>query len=70
MPVTITKIPQLNSVVIKQKGVHFFIAAPDSFIIDKIGFLTLVRELVRMEFIDLKELDKIMEEEGWYSVST
>lgn len=57
--VQITKIPSLNSVVIKQKGGHFFIAAPDSLIIDKDGFLRLIEELGNVGFITWQELEQI-----------
>jgi hypothetical protein len=49
--VKITQIPLLNSVVIKQKDIHFFIAAPNSFIIDREGWLRLTEELMRIGFI-------------------
>lgn len=66
----ITKIPQLNSVVIKQKEGHFFISVPNSIIIDKDGWLKLTHEFVKMGFIEKKDLDDILEKEGWYSTST
>jgi hypothetical protein len=47
----ITQIPQLNSIVIKQEQGHFFIAAPNSIIIDKVGWLRLTEELVRIGFL-------------------
>lgn len=59
--VFITKIPLLNSVVIKQKGGHVFIAAQDSFIIDKIGLLSLIEELVDIDFIDKVDLEDMVE---------
>lgn len=52
----LTKIPQLNSIVIKQEGGHFFIAAPNSFIIDKDGYLRLVKELLEIGFISEEDL--------------
>ncbi len=62
----ITKIPQLNSVVLKQEGGHFFIAAPNSFIIDKSGLLQLIVELGKMEFISEKDVEAIYDFlKGW-----
>lgn len=58
----ITRIPQLNSVVIKQEGGRFFISTPNSFIIDKPGFLTLIYELAMLEFVGEKELMDIVNE--------
>lgn len=57
--VQITKIPSLNSVVIRQKGGHFFIAAPDSIIIDKDGFLKLIEALGNIGFFSWQELEQI-----------
>lgn len=62
MELTITKIPNLNIMVIKQKGVQFFISAPDSFLIDKIGFLELIRGAIGIGFIDPNELEGIASE--------
>ena len=56
MELTITKIPHLNIMVIKQKGVQFFISAPDSFLIDKTGFLELIRGATNIGFIDAQDL--------------
>lgn len=52
----LTKIPQLNSIVIKQEGGHFFIATPNSFIIDKEGMYILISELVDRGFLDFTRL--------------
>lgn len=52
----ITQIPQLNNVVIRQEGGHFFIAAPNTFIIDKNGLLILIAELIKLGFIDVPDL--------------
>ena len=57
--VQITKIPSLNSVVIKQEGGHFFIAAPNSIIIDKAGLLRLIEELGNVGFISWQELEEV-----------
>jgi hypothetical protein len=60
--VEITKIPLLNSIVIKQKGGHAFIAAQDSIIFDKEGYLSLLYELVQIGFVSTKELEWLINE--------
>lgn len=57
--VEITKIPLLNSVVIKQTGGHAFIAAKDSFIIDKEGLLRLIEELANVGFITEEDISQL-----------
>lgn len=57
----LTKIPQLNSIVIRQEGGHFFIAAPNSFIIDKVNFLSLIEGLADINFIDRIDLEDLVE---------
>jgi hypothetical protein len=62
---TITKIPHLNVIVIKQRGIHYFLAAPDSFLIDKEGFLNLIRGAMSIDFITKEEISGIgMENEN------
>ena len=56
----ITKLPLLNSIVIKQSGGHLFISAPNSFLIDKNGFLEMVSAFVKVGFIDKDDLLKII----------
>lgn len=58
--VQITKIPLLNSVVIKQKNGHFFISTSDSFIIDKDGLLQLIVELGKIGFIEPIDLVSVI----------
>lgn len=60
--VKLTVIPQLNSVVIKQYNGHFFIAAPNSIIIDKDGLLALIKELENINFIDRYDLEAILDD--------
>jgi hypothetical protein len=60
MELTITKIPHLNIMVIKQKGVNFFISAPDSFLIDKTGFLELIRGAMNIDFITKDEIKGVI----------
>ena len=60
--IKVSKLPHLNSVVIKQSGGHFFIAAPNSFIIDKPGFLEIVNAMLRIDFIGKEDLLKILDD--------
>lgn len=55
----LTQIPLLNSIVIQQSDGHFFIAAKDSFIIDKDGLLQLLEELGNIGFITWQELEEL-----------
>ena len=55
----LTQIPHLNIVVIKQESGRFFVAAPDSFIIDKDGFLTLTGKLLEIGFISEDDLARL-----------
>lgn len=55
----LTRIPHLNTIVIKQEGGHYFIAAPDSFIIDKEGYLRLTKELMEIGFISEDDIAKM-----------
>jgi len=60
---TVTKIPLLNSIVIKQYGGRdFFIAAPDSIIISIPSFSFLLRFLVENGFVSEKILEGVLEE--------
>ena len=61
MELTITKIPNLNIMVIKQKGIQFFISAPDSFLIDKTGFLELIRGALNIDFINKDDLKGVID---------
>ena len=56
---TITKIPHLNIIVIRQRGIHYFLAAPNSFLIDKEGFLNLIKGALSIDFITKEELSGI-----------
>lgn len=59
MIVKLTRIPPLNSVVIKQENGHFFISTPNSIIIDKAGLVRLIEELGYIGFISWHELEEI-----------
>jgi hypothetical protein len=49
--------------IVRQRGVHFFISAPDSFIIDKIGFLELIKGAMNIDFISSNELEGLISED-------
>lgn len=64
----LTRLPLLNdAIVIRQSGGHYFIAAPDSIIIDKAGLLRLIEELCRVQYITLTNMremiDRLIQEE-------
>jgi hypothetical protein len=50
--------------VIKQEGGHFFISAPNSIIIDREGFLQLIKALVDIGFIEEIDLTSILVRKG------
>lgn len=62
--VSLTKIPQLNSIVVKQEGGHLFIAAKDSIIIDKDGLIQLIYELMKINFLDIYDIEQMGDD--WY----
>ena len=64
MQLTITKIPHLDTMVVKQRGAHFFIAAPDSFVIGKNGFLQLIKGALKVNFISAEDISEISAEIG------
>lgn len=64
LTVKLTKIPQLNSIVIKQEGGHFFISTPNSFIIDEKGLLDLLEALVNIGFISTEDLKELVARKG------
>jgi hypothetical protein len=65
----LTRLQHLNdTIVIQQEGGRYFIASPDSIIIDKAGLLRLIEELCRVRYIsplDIREIidTMLMEEE-------
>ena len=60
--IRITRLPKLNTLVIKQTGGKLFIAAPDSIVIDVTGLSMLLKYLVFGGFISHKVLEGIVEE--------
>jgi hypothetical protein len=59
MEILLTKIPLLNSIVIKQRNGRLFIAAKDSIVIDKAGLLGLVEELVNIGFLSPEDISEL-----------
>lgn len=63
----LTRLPNLNdTIVIRQSGGHYFIAAPDSIVIDKSGLLRLILELGKVGYLEDNELEAIADfVKGW-----
>lgn len=59
---TVTKIPHLNTLVIKQVGKKFFISTVDSIVIDVPGLAFLIKFLVMNKIISHKVLEGILDE--------
>lgn len=59
---TVTKIPHLNTLVIKQKGIPFFISTKDSVVIDIVGLSFIIKFLVINNIISHKILEGILDE--------
>lgn len=55
----LTHLSQLDTIVIKQSGGHFFVSTPNSIIIDRAGYLQLMEALVEMGFISTGDLGYI-----------
>lgn len=59
---TVTKLPHINTIVIKQKGRRFFISTQDSVVIDVAGLSFLIKFLVVNNIISHRILEGILEE--------
>lgn len=59
MEVLLTKIPLLNSIVIRQKNGRLFISAKDSIVIDKSGLMNLIEGLIKVDFLTVEDLSEI-----------
>ena len=59
---TVTKIPHLNTLVIKQRGKKFFISTQDSIVIDVVGLSFIIKFLVMNNIISHKILEGILDE--------
>lgn len=57
---TITKIPTFNSVVIKQHGGRHFISAPNSIVIGKEAYITILTGLIEFGFLEEMDLIRIV----------
>lgn len=60
--VRVTRLPKLNTLVIKQSGGKFFISAQDSIVIDIPGLVMLIKYLVFSGFISYRALEGILDE--------
>lgn len=59
----VTKLPKINTLVIKQEeGGNFFIAAPNVLVIDIFGMSMLIKFMVMNGFLSRKVLEGILEE--------
>lgn len=59
---TVTKIPNLNIIVIKQRNGNFFVATRDSFVIDIVGLSFILKFLVMSGMVSPKVLEGILDE--------
>ena len=60
--VRVTRLPKLNTLVIKQYGGRFFISAQDSIVIDISGLSMLLKFLVFGNFLSYRVLEGILDE--------
>jgi hypothetical protein len=64
-PVTsikITKIPHLDTIIIKQRGGRFFISTKNSIVIDVTGLYIIIRFLVMNHMIDPEVIERILDD--------
>jgi hypothetical protein len=59
---TVTKIPYLNTIVIKKRGRPFFISTKDSIVIDIFGLAFIIKFLVMNNLISYRILEGILDE--------
>jgi len=59
---TVTRLPHLNTVVIKQIGKRFFISTKDSIVIDIPGLSFIIKFLVMNDIISYRILEGILDE--------
>lgn len=60
--VTITNIPNINTIVIKQRGSKFFVSTRDSVVIDLAGLSLIIRFLVINKILDRTILERILDD--------
>ena len=59
---TVTKIPHLNTMVIKQTGKQFFISTRDSIVIDVPGLAFIIKFLIMNNIVSYRVLEGILDE--------
>jgi hypothetical protein len=59
---TVTKIPHLNTIVLRQQNGHFFVATKDSFVIDVYGLSFIIKFLIMNNIISHRILEGILDE--------
>lgn len=59
---TVTKIPYLNTIVIKQTGKKFFVSTQDSVVIDVPGLSFILKFLVMNNILSYRVLEGILDE--------
>ena len=60
--VRVQKLQKLNTLVIRQSGGRFFIAAPDSIVIDVPGLMMLLKFLLFNDYVDIRAFKGLIEE--------
>jgi hypothetical protein len=58
----ITKLPFIDTIIIKQRGRRFFLSTRDSIVIDTEGLELILRFLVMNDMLDHKVLERILDE--------
>lgn len=59
---TVTKIPHMNTLVIKQTGRPFFVSSKDSIVIDVPGLAFIIKFLIVNDIISYRILEGILDE--------
>ena len=67
LKIKVTKIPNLNTLVIKQEGGRYFLAAEDSIVIDVPGLSYLIKFLLFSGYLSPRTLEGILEEYHSYA---
>lgn len=62
---SLTKIPNLGLIVIRQQaGTRFFVSAPNSIIIDRYGMRELIKGMISIGFLDSVDISSIIMDKG------
>ena len=56
----ITRLPHINTIIMKQRGRNFFISTKDSIVIDTNGLELILEFLVMNDMLDFKVLERIL----------